>query len=570
MGSNRPRLVLVQGATPLQGDHLQTLRSAFDVVEADNLDAARQMLDGDPQALLVFTDEHAALLNTSEQSTPTTRSAIEHIAEGIGVVNAEGQLVWANHRLERHCEEVRARFIEHCRSAIALFNRPEELNVPLDDRHSKEITFSVDDSHFELVVSPTSEAGPDDAPVDAVVGALWENTASRQLQSKIDAIDAAGSELLRLESDAISDLNMAQRLRLLEDKIVQFIRDLLHFDNFEIRLVDHNTNRLELVIAHGITPLKIGEVIYAEEQGNGISGHVAATGNSYICPNVAKDPLYREGLDNAASSLTVPLRLHDKIIGVLNVESNTTNAFNENDLLFAELFGRYIAMAMNILDLLVVERYTTNAQLSQNLVGELQGPLRQITEHAEQLRESAPDDPNVREYVQRILSTAARLDERIRDCTAGPRTILETEQELHREQPDPMMEGRRILIADDEQAICERLETMLEQRGCLVSIARNGKDAIDMVEQATAEGRPFDVIVSDIKMPDRNGYEVYRAAKEAHDQTQVILMTGFGYDPHHSIVRSVQEGLHSFLFKPFKASQFFEELTKALQRTDGK
>jgi len=518
----------------------------------------------------VFTDEHAALLNTSEQSTPTTRSAIEHIAEGIGVVNAEGQLVWANHRLERHCEEVRARFIEHCRSAIALFNRPEELNVPLDDRHSKEITFSVDDSHFELVVSPTSEAGPDDAPVDAVVGALWENTASRQLQSKIDAIDAAGSELLRLESDAISDLNMAQRLRLLEDKIVQFIRDLLHFDNFEIRLVDHNTNRLELVIAHGITPLKIGEVIYAEEQGNGISGHVAATGNSYICPNVAKDPLYREGLDNAASSLTVPLRLHDKIIGVLNVESNTTNAFNENDLLFAELFGRYIAMAMNILDLLVVERYTTNAQLSQNLVGELQGPLRQITEHAEQLRESAPDDPNVREYVQRILSTAARLDERIRDCTAGPRTILETEQELHREQPDPMMEGRRILIADDEQAICERLETMLEQRGCLVSIARNGKDAIDMVEQATAEGRPFDVIVSDIKMPDRNGYEVYRAAKEAHDQTQVILMTGFGYDPHHSIVRSVQEGLHSFLFKPFKASQFFEELTKALQRTDGK
>jgi DNA-binding NtrC family response regulator len=41
-------------------------------------------------------------------------------------------------------------------------------------------------------------------------------------------------------------------------------------------------------------------------------------------------------------------------------------------------------------------------------------------------------------------------------------------------------------------------------------------------------------------------------------------MTGFGYDPHHSIVRASQEGLQSFLFKPFKAVQLVEEAKRAL------
>ena len=78
------------------------------------------------------------------------------------------------------------------------------------------------------------------------------------------------------------------------------------------------------------------------------------------------------------------------------------------------------------------------------------------------------------------------------------------------------------------------------------------------------KGKPYDVIISDVRMPERNGYEVYRLAKAACPRTQVILMTGFGYDPHHSIVRSSQEGLHCFLFKPFQVSQLLEEVQKAL------
>jgi two-component system, sensor histidine kinase SagS len=98
-----------------------------------------------------------------------------------------------------------------------------------------------------------------------------------------------------------------------------------------------------------------------------------------------------------------------------------------------------------------------------------------------------------------------------------------------------------------------------------VQVCESGVETIDAVEKAGAEGRPFDLVISDIKMPDRNGYEVFRAAKAIKADTPVILMTGFGYDPHHSIVRSSQEGLDQFLFKPFKASQLTEAIVKALQ-----
>ena len=46
----------------------------------------------------------------------------------------------------------------------------------------------------------------------------------------------------------------------------------------------------------------------------------------------------------------------------------------------------------------------------------------------------------------------------------------------------------------------------------------------------------------------------------------VILMTGFGYDPHHSSIRASQEGLHALLFKPFKASQLLDSVARAFAR----
>ena len=91
-------------------------------------------------------------------------------------------------------------------------------------------------------------------------------------------------------------------------------------------------------------------------------------------------------------------------------------------------------------------------------------------------------------------------------------------------------------------------------------MASNGQEAIGYLEH-----NEYDLVISDIKMPDKSGYDVFASARKHSQTVPVILMTGFGYDPNHSIVRASQEGLHAVLFKPFKVDQLLTEVRKALQ-----
>ena len=488
--------------------------------------------------------------------------ALQSGSDGIGLVASGGQLEWMNEALARKSQWTRSEFTRLCAEAIQSFNA-EKTPGNRPEGATRELALRSRNTQYQLVVAP-AEIIPGDKPiVRSVVGLLWDLTANRRLQETLDAIDAAGNELMRIDADVIAPMPVAQRLKMLEQKIVRAVRDVLHFDNFEIRLRNPRTNQLELVIAVGISPLKIGESIYADPEGNGISGYVASTGRSYICPNVKEDPLYREGLDEAASALTVPLRLHDRVIGTFNVESRQLNAFDDNDRQFAEIFGRYVAIALHILDLLVVERFTTNEQVAQNVLTELSMPLNDISSKARELRNRLGSDAASLAAVDAMMADISRIRERLVACTSGPRNIIGVEQEMQREDVDPALAGKRILIADDEPAIRDTVLKLLTQKGCIVTACANGRLAIDTVDAAKS-ALPFDVVLTDISMPDCNGYEVFRAVKAATPDTPVILMTGFGYDPHHCVFRASQEGLHSFLFKPFRASQLVEAITKAM------
>ena len=87
-------------------------------------------------------------------------------------------------------------------------------------------------------------------------------------------------------------------------------------------------------------------------------------------------------------------------------------------------------------------------------------------------------------------------------------------------------------------------------------------DGLEAIEKISS--RQYDLIISDIKMPGADGYEVFEAARRASTDTAVILMTAFGYDPKHSIVRANREGLNSVLFKPFKVNQLLDECRSAV------
>jgi len=405
-------------------------------------------------------------------------------------------------------------------------------------------------SHFEIV-APDQES-------DLIL------SGGGAIQAKINAICDAGMELTQFDASTVRSLNVAQRLRLMEEKVVRYVHDLLDMDNFEIRLLDQRSGALELVIAENLSPLKIGEIIFAKETENGICGLVASSGTSYICSDVEQEPLYRTGLDSAASSLTVPLWMNDKIIGVFNAESKTKNAFDDNDRRMAEIFGRYIASAMHTLDLLVVERYTTNEEVSKNILTELEDPLNVIAELSNKLLEEGNDVETAKKLVEATQTVALRL----KACTGGPQTILDADRAGFI-QPDPTLQGKTVLVADDEEVVRLGVRDVMAKLGFEVTVCVDGTETYEVLKKTNASGKQFDLIISDIRMPGLNGYEVFHAATEMWSDQIVVLMTGFGYDPHHSIMRASQEGMHTVLFKPFRTDQLIEIVQKACRKKVG-
>ena len=76
----------------------------------------------------------------------------------------------------------------------------------------------------------------------------------------------------------------------------------------------------------------------------------------------------------------------------------------------------------------------------------------------------------------------------------------------------------------------------------------------------------YDAILTDIRLPDMTGYDVFCQVRVAQPRARVILMTSFGYDPTHSIVKCRQEGLRHILYKPFRVDQLLD----ALESEDGR
>ena len=481
--------------------------------------------------------------------------ALELLGQGVGIVELGGEIVWMNQGLAAQSPEVMRRFADCCVDAAGSWRRGRLLAATIRS------TFRVGASWYDVVMTPFRRTG--ETEIVGAVALLVDATAIRRIQDRLDAVDQAGTGLLQFDSDAVRAMNAAERLRALEGRVIAATRSVLGLDHFEYRLTDRRTGQLELVFCSGLVPLGIGERIFARAEGNGLSGVVATTGESIVCGDTAQEPRYIHGLPGARSSLTVPLRLHDRVVGVLNAESAEPRHFDDEDRVGAELLGRYVALALHILDMLVAERCDTTRALVGNLAREAALPLEAITKDARALLGHG-GDATVREAATRLIDHATRVDELLRNVSAGPRGVLGVEEFMREGVRDPMFAGREVLVADDELSIRSTVRAVLEQQGCRVSEFADGTSAIKAIRARAAEGRPFDLVVSDVRMPDANGYEVFRAAKDACTSTPVMLMTAFGYDPNHSIVRSSQEGLHCFLFKPFQVSQLLEEARKAL------
>jgi PAS domain S-box-containing protein len=143
----------------------------------------------------------------------------------------------------------------------------------------------------------------------------------------------------------------------------------------------------------------------------------------------------------------------------------------------------------------------------------------------------------------------------------GPARMIDLRQ---RYEPagDARLKGLRVLVADDDIGICRTMKELLEAEGCAVETASDGLEALRRLEAA-----PFDVVLTDVVMPNMDGYELYTTVHEKYPKLPVLMMTAFHYDRDHVIKRSRREGLEGVIFKkPVDPVRLREVLIETVSR----
>ena len=384
-------------------------------------------------------------------------------------------------------------------------------------------------------------------------------------QQKLAAIHLAGMELADLKPEELVSMPVKDRIDLLKANILQFTKDLLNFEVVEVRLLDPKTNCLEPLLSLNMDAEAAERVLYALPQNNGVTGFVAATGKSYLCEDTTEDPLYLPGISGAKSSLTVPLLWHETVIGTFNVESVEPKAFSESDLQFLEIFSRNVAAALNTLELLAAEKGITAAESVEAIHSAVALPVDEILNEAVNVMERyIGHEPEVVDRLQRILRNARDIKQLIQKVgqkmapgQAHPQAIAAEER--------PTLRGRRVLVVDADENVRSAAHALLDRYGCTVETAHDGAGAACMVRALLADA--YDVVIADIRLPDMNGYELMLKLQEAMDPVPLILMTGFGYDPGHSIVNARKAGLPAYavLYKPFRLDQLLSAVERIIE-----
>jgi PAS domain S-box-containing protein len=134
-----------------------------------------------------------------------------------------------------------------------------------------------------------------------------------------------------------------------------------------------------------------------------------------------------------------------------------------------------------------------------------------------------------------------------------------------RQSPSPpgALRGRRILVVDDNATSLRILDGLLKGWGAHpVETVLSGEDALAEMERAVAEGMPYDIVVSDLLMPEMDGLELARRIKRNPrlSRPRLVLLTCVGPKAHNDEAR--QAGFDICLSKPVRESHLFEALSK--------
>jgi CheY-like chemotaxis protein/PAS domain-containing protein len=558
----RPKILYLGGAHDAQGELEDCLRGSFEVQPVQSSLKALALI-GRKEYSGIFVDadrfEEASDVGRLLQND----RILQGMPDGVVLLDHQNTIIWGNGRLKdwfKFDDIVGRDFYQ-------VFGSPEILGpdfCPFQTaiatrQSSASVIRCSDNRYYRLHAAPLADAGK--SPTHLIV-TIHDVTGEILQQQKLAAIHQAGTELGDLVPDDVAELDYNERVSLLKENILHCMQDVLHLDVIEIRMLDQETGELHPLMAVGMEPTAASRRLFASETGNGVTGYVAATGKSYVCGNAVEDPLYLEGAKGARSSLTAPLLLHDQVIGTLNVESPEVDAFTESDVQFLEIFARNVALALNTLELLAAEKAAVAAASIEAIHAAVALPVDDILNDAVNVMERSSNlEPEIAALLQSILRNARdikkviqKVGQKMAPVQAHPMGVAV--------EGSPLLSGRRILVVDADETVRGAAHELLDRYGCFVETAHDGAEARSMVRNLGPD-QQYDVIISDIRLPDMSAYELLLKLRELTDYVPLVLMSGFGWDKDHTIVKCRREGVKDVLYKPF----ILDQLISAIERT---
>jgi len=228
-----------------------------------------------------------------------------------------------------------------------------------------------------------------------------------------------------------------------------------------------------------------------------------------------------------------------------------------------------IGVAKDIREIRRRDQLVTLAEIAIGLSHEVNNSLEVLVNQVELLRTYVDRVANDEDYIvesERLESIASQI-KKIQDITGrigqmaeegeyGTKEYLSGKMmtDLHvdrracveRPKPDARypLSGLRLLVVDDDAGVCESLSDLLQEERCEVETASSGVQAMESLGR-----REFDLVLSDVVMPDMDGYQLYQTVKKTNPELPVVLMTAFNYDRDHIIKRSCLQGLQGVIFK---------------------
>ena len=120
-------------------------------------------------------------------------------------------------------------------------------------------------------------------------------------------------------------------------------------------------------------------------------------------------------------------------------------------------------------------------------------------------------------------------------------------------------QGVRILVVDDDQELADGLVEYLSNLGYSAVPAYSGGEGLNRFEKGA-----FQLVITDLKMPEMDGFELLEAVKARDSQAVVVVVTGHG--TIESAVKAIKDGAYDFITKPFKMEELEVIIDRALER----